>query len=108
MLSPAAGSDHSRRTSVMKDASEKEASLLPGNITERTLMELCAAIKDVEVTYSLRNIGASVICSASERTVDTAPPSTGLVTVLPPNIAWSTTVVVIPTAVVAIPRVTAN
>lgn len=92
----------------MKEASENDASLLPGNITERTLIELCAAIRDVEVIYSLRCIGASVICSASARAVETAPPMRGLVTVLPPNRAWSTTAVVIPTAAVAIPRVTAN
>lgn len=66
--------DHSRRTRSMKDANENEASLLPGNITERTLIELCAAMRDVVVMYSLRWIGASVICSASEMTVRTAPP----------------------------------
>lgn len=86
-LSPTAGTVHSLRTRVMNDASENDASLLPGNITDRTLIELCAAMRDVEVTYSLRNIGARVIRSASERTVVTAPPTTGLVTVLPPKTA---------------------
>lgn len=71
----------------MNEARENEASLLPGKITESTLIELCAAMSDVEVTYSLRNIGASVSCSASEMTVDTAPPRTGRVTVLPPKMA---------------------
>jgi len=71
----------------MIDASEKEASLLPGNMTESTLIELCAAMSDVEVIYSLRNIGARVICSAREKAVDTAPLRTGLATVLPPKMA---------------------
>jgi len=92
----------------MNEASENEASLLPGNITERTLIELCAAMSEVEVMYSPKKMGARVICSASLSTVDTAPPTTGLVTVLPPKSAWSTTAVVIPIAVVAMPRVIEN
>lgn len=52
---------------------------------ERTLIEPCAAIRDVEVMYSLRNMGARVICSAREKAVDNAPPITGRVTVLPPK-----------------------
>ena len=35
--------DHLRLTSAMKEA-RKEASLLPGKKTERTLIELCAAV----------------------------------------------------------------
>lgn len=69
------------------DASEKAASLLPGKMTESTLREPWAAMSDVEVIYSLRKIGASVICSAREKTVETAPPITGRVTVLPPKTA---------------------
>lgn len=92
----------------MKEASEKDASLLPGKMTESTLMELCAAMSDVEVMYSLRKIGASVALSASERMVETAPPTTGRVTVLPPKTVWSTIVVVTPTAVEARLLVTAN
>lgn len=71
-------------------------------------MELWAAMIEVEVMYSLMNIGASVNCSANEKTVETAPATTGLATVDPPNKVWSTIVVVMPTAVLAIPRVTAK
>ena len=92
----------------MNEASEKEASLLPGNMTERTFIELWAARREVEVMYSLRWIGASVICSAIVRTVWTARPNTGRVTVVPPKRARSRTVVVKPTAVVAIPLATEN
>jgi hypothetical protein len=69
----------------MIDAREKEASLLPGKMIERTLIEPCAAMSEVEVMYSLRKIGARVSCSARENAVDTAPPTTGRVTVLPPK-----------------------
>ena len=72
---------HSRRTRSINDANENDASLLPGNITERTLIELCAAIREVDVMYSLRCIGTRVICSAIVRTVETAAPKTGRVTV---------------------------
>ena len=92
----------------MNEAKENEASLLPGKMTERTLMELCAAISDVDVTYSLRKMGASVNCSAKDMAEDTTPLTIGRVMVLPPKKAWSTTVVVMPTAVPAMPRVTAN
>lgn len=85
----------------MKETKENEASLLPGKMTLNTLMELCAAKRDVVVIYSLRWIGARVICSASVRTVETARPKIGRVTVLPPNSVRSTTVVVRPTAAVA-------
>lgn len=90
---------HSRRTRPMKDAREKDASLLPGNMTERTLMELCAAKRDVEVMYSLRCMGASVICSATVRAVETAVPKIGRATGPPPKSARSTTAAVAPTAV---------
>jgi hypothetical protein len=50
----------------MIDAREKDASLLPENMIESTLIEPCAAMSEVEVIYSLRKIGARVICSAKE------------------------------------------
>jgi len=53
-------------------------------------------------------MGANVTCSAKERTVDTAPPTTGRVMVLPPNTAWSTRAPVAPTAAEATFRVIAN
>ena len=92
----------------MNDASENDASLLPGNMTERTFTELWAARREVEVMYSLRWMGASVICSAMVRNVCTARPNTGRVTVVPPNKARSRTVVVTPTAVVATPLAREN
>lgn len=76
----------------MKDANEKEASDEPGNMTERTLMEEWAARREVEVRYSPTCIGANVICSAREMTVETVLERTGEVTVVPPKRAWSTTV----------------
>lgn len=79
------GCFHSFRTRLMIDAREKEASLLPGNIIERTLIEPCAAMSEVDVMYSLRKIGARVICSARLKAEDTAPLMTGRVTVLPPK-----------------------
>lgn len=45
---------NSRRTRAITDTNENDASLLPGNIPERTFIELCAANSDVEVMYSLR------------------------------------------------------
>jgi hypothetical protein len=85
----------------MKEAKENAASLLPGKMTLNALIELCAAKRDVVVMYSLRWIGARVICSAKVRTVETARPKIGRVTVPPPNSVRSTTVVVRPTAAVA-------
>lgn len=93
--------DHSLRTKSMKEAKEKAASLLPGKMALNALIELCAAKRDVVVIYSLRWIGARVNCSAKVRTVETARPKIGRVTVLPPNSVRSTTVVVSPTAAVA-------
>jgi hypothetical protein len=111
----------------MKDDKENEASLLPGIMTERRLMELWAANKDVLVIYSLKNMGcvncyykrgfsrnrsltltAKAICSASERTVEMAPPATGRAMASPPKKVWSTTVALTPTAVDAMPRVSAK
>ena len=92
--------DHSRRTKSMKDTKENAASLLPGKMTLNALIELCAAKRDVVVIYSLRWIGARVICSARVRTVETARPKIGRVTVLPPNRVRSTAVVVRPTTAV--------
>jgi hypothetical protein len=54
-------------------------------MTERTLIELCAAIRDVEVIYSPRKMGTKTACSAIEMTLDTATPRIGLATVLPPK-----------------------
>lgn len=97
---PSSGLVHSRRTRDIKEAREKDASLLPGNITLSTLIELWAAIRYVEVRYSDRKMGASANCSARVRAVDTAPPTAGRVSGAPPNKAWSTRDVVRPTAVV--------
>jgi len=58
--------------------------------------------------YSVKQIGARVTRSAKERTVETAPLMIGRVTVLPPKMAWSTAAAVMPTALVAMPLVTAN
>ncbi len=71
-------------------------------------MELWAAIIDVDVIYSVKKIGARVICSAKEMTEDTAPPTTGCVTSLPPKRVLSTTEVVTLTAADATFRVTEN
>jgi hypothetical protein len=69
----------------MKDAREKDASLLPGNMTDRTLIELWAAKRDPDVIYSPKFNGARVSCSAKVIAVATAPPITRLDTPLPPN-----------------------
>jgi len=76
---------------VIKDTREKLASLLPGNMTESMLMELWAAMREVDVMYSEKRIGASASCSAKSKTECTAEPATGRRTVLPPKRAWSTT-----------------
>jgi hypothetical protein len=69
----------------MNDAKEKDASLLPGMMTESTFIELCAAMRDVDVTYSPRKIGASTTCSARDITLDIAHLKMGVVTVVPPK-----------------------
>ena len=92
----------------MKEAKENAASLLPGKMTLNALIELCAAKREVDVIYSLRWIGARVNCSARVRTVETAKPKIGRVTVLPPNSVRSTNVVVRPTVAVAMLLATAN
>lgn len=70
---------------MINEAKENDASLLPGKKTERTLIDPWAASSEAVVMYSLKNIGASVTCSANVRNVETAAPRNGLVTVLPPN-----------------------
>jgi hypothetical protein len=102
------GSFHSRLTRVKNDAREKEASLLPGNMTERTLIELWAARRDPEVMYSPICRGASVSCSARVIAVATALPRTRPDTLFPPKKAWSTTGEVIPTTAEATPLVIEN
>lgn len=89
---------HSRLTRVMNEAKENEASLLPGKNKETKLIELCAATSEVAVIYSLRNMGARVICSATVNIIETAAPNTGLVTVPPPKRALSSKEVVNETA----------
>jgi hypothetical protein len=69
----------------MKEAKEKLASLLPGKMTDRTLIELCAAMREVEVRYSDKWIGASTSCSANVKAEWTAEPATGPRTGPPPK-----------------------
>ena len=73
------GLSHSLFTRSMNGPNEKDASLLPGNITERISMELWAARREAEEIHSPRYIGASVSVSAKSITLETAPSTMGAV-----------------------------